>query len=324
MALMSCSECGGKVSDKAASCPHCGAPVEKAPPEIEPTVSAQSAAEESRGYVEVKQSEQNSDILDPAIDWGAYRPEESDPLEVSSEAPSGFEADDDSRVESSKGGVGITRWLAIGAVLGFFVLLARLVNPSPESVAQPELAADTTPVAESSGKSVISPQAGSMWADSVEKVADPISTVRKLTDSQLDLISADTALSSVPPKPAWLKAASDESYRRLRATRLKRITSLAEQECGTSGSTRAGRIAKNWLYKDSTFADTLALMACRKLAIGMTSSMVYDALGRPTTVNSEVLSSGEQEQWVYEGGLYVYLEKDPLLIFRVTAFQSSR
>lgn len=27
MALMTCNECGGKVSDKAGSCPHCGAPI---------------------------------------------------------------------------------------------------------------------------------------------------------------------------------------------------------------------------------------------------------------------------------------------------------
>ena len=27
MALVECKECGGKVSDKAAACPHCGSPV---------------------------------------------------------------------------------------------------------------------------------------------------------------------------------------------------------------------------------------------------------------------------------------------------------
>lgn len=31
MALIKCSECGGKVSDKASSCPHCGCPVDPAP-----------------------------------------------------------------------------------------------------------------------------------------------------------------------------------------------------------------------------------------------------------------------------------------------------
>jgi uncharacterized membrane protein YvbJ len=30
MALIKCSECGGHVSDKAASCPHCGAPISRA------------------------------------------------------------------------------------------------------------------------------------------------------------------------------------------------------------------------------------------------------------------------------------------------------
>lgn len=30
MALIKCSECGGQVSDKAASCPHCGAPISRA------------------------------------------------------------------------------------------------------------------------------------------------------------------------------------------------------------------------------------------------------------------------------------------------------
>lgn len=29
--LMKCPECGGQVSDRAATCPHCGCPVEKKP-----------------------------------------------------------------------------------------------------------------------------------------------------------------------------------------------------------------------------------------------------------------------------------------------------
>ena len=31
MALINCKECGKQISDKAASCPHCGAPVNAAP-----------------------------------------------------------------------------------------------------------------------------------------------------------------------------------------------------------------------------------------------------------------------------------------------------
>ncbi len=31
MALIDCSECGGKLSDKASACPHCGCPSEDAP-----------------------------------------------------------------------------------------------------------------------------------------------------------------------------------------------------------------------------------------------------------------------------------------------------
>lgn len=30
MAIITCAECGGKVSDKADTCPHCGAPVSRA------------------------------------------------------------------------------------------------------------------------------------------------------------------------------------------------------------------------------------------------------------------------------------------------------
>lgn len=32
MAIISCSECGGQVSDKAAACPHCGAPIASVTP----------------------------------------------------------------------------------------------------------------------------------------------------------------------------------------------------------------------------------------------------------------------------------------------------
>ncbi|MFR2832301.1 MAG: zinc ribbon domain-containing protein, partial [Finegoldia magna] len=31
MALTTCPECAGKVSDRAAACPHCGYPIKKAP-----------------------------------------------------------------------------------------------------------------------------------------------------------------------------------------------------------------------------------------------------------------------------------------------------
>ena len=34
MALIKCKECGGSVSDKAKTCPHCGCPVELLPPPI--------------------------------------------------------------------------------------------------------------------------------------------------------------------------------------------------------------------------------------------------------------------------------------------------
>lgn len=36
MSIMACTECGGKVSTKAAACPHCGAPVVATPPVVVP------------------------------------------------------------------------------------------------------------------------------------------------------------------------------------------------------------------------------------------------------------------------------------------------
>lgn len=40
MALITCLECGKEVSDKAASCPHCGVPINTSGPHPSPPVSA--------------------------------------------------------------------------------------------------------------------------------------------------------------------------------------------------------------------------------------------------------------------------------------------
>ncbi len=44
MALLICSECGGKVSSLAASCPHCGAPVPQSATQASPTAAASVAS----------------------------------------------------------------------------------------------------------------------------------------------------------------------------------------------------------------------------------------------------------------------------------------
>lgn len=55
----------------------------------------------------------------------------------------------------------------------------------------------------------------------------------------------------------------------------------------------------------------------RKVTIGMTSSMVTAAWGKPTEVNRTVTAASNSEQWVYGSGDYVYVENG-----RVTAIQS--
>lgn len=42
MALIECSECAGKVSDRAEACPHCGAPPAARPPSKNPSQKAKS------------------------------------------------------------------------------------------------------------------------------------------------------------------------------------------------------------------------------------------------------------------------------------------
>ncbi len=54
MALISCTECGGTVSDKAQACPHCGAPVAARPPHSNTNGFAQPAPQGSGTGVAAK------------------------------------------------------------------------------------------------------------------------------------------------------------------------------------------------------------------------------------------------------------------------------
>jgi hypothetical protein len=49
MALTKCEECGQTISTQAYTCPHCGAPLHAAPPQIPPTVIVQQAPEKKKG-----------------------------------------------------------------------------------------------------------------------------------------------------------------------------------------------------------------------------------------------------------------------------------
>ena len=51
MALINCGECGKSVSDKAAACPHCGAPVKPAPGASPGVAPASAGAEKAGGWV---------------------------------------------------------------------------------------------------------------------------------------------------------------------------------------------------------------------------------------------------------------------------------
>ena len=49
MALIKCYECEKEISDNAPACPHCGAPKEEQPPELEePTLSTQKHSKSSQ------------------------------------------------------------------------------------------------------------------------------------------------------------------------------------------------------------------------------------------------------------------------------------
>lgn len=85
MALTSCRECGGRVSDKAAACPHCGCPINlktasppravdapqrgQPPADVLATISRQAAVPVSSGPAPPGGSASNSDLYCPDCDF---------------------------------------------------------------------------------------------------------------------------------------------------------------------------------------------------------------------------------------------------------------
>lgn len=67
---------------------------------------------------------------------------------------------------------------------------------------------------------------------------------------------------------------------------------------------------KNIIKKYGKYYGNLILQ--KKVVIGMNENMVIESWGRPEDINRTIGSFGVHEQWVYDGGNYLYFENGKL------------
>lgn len=103
---------------------------------------------------------------------------------------------------------------------------------------------------------------------------------------------------------AWWAAVEKESKRRQRTERVRLITESAKATCKSSQTERVSRFLKQFPEWSD---ETIGVVACRRIQMGMDAAQVRAALGAPDDINRSVGSFGVHEQWVYDG-IYVYLE----------------
>jgi len=156
------------------------------------------------------------------------------------------------------------------------------------------------------------------------KGSKPSSKVKKLTDSELERIANDGALSSIPDIMKWRLAAADEIARRQEPERIQAILNLAgAAQCGNVKARVTRFVRSDPLWEN----DVIVNVACRRLVVGLTDYQVKAMFGNPERINSSTYAGGEREQWVYgQSAMYLYFETDPAHTFQkiLTSWQESR
>lgn len=140
----------------------------------------------------------------------------------------------------------------------------------------------------------------------VERRPRPVAEVRRdCGDSTcfLGLTSVGPLLDSIQRAKASAAAAEAQAKARRAAAAV-----------ATKTARDARRRAEGWTDEQ------IALVDSRKIQIGMTGAMVRAAWGPPERINTTTTASGQDEQWVYGSGSYVYFGPDGV----VRSIQTSR
>jgi hypothetical protein len=100
--------------------------------------------------------------------------------------------------------------------------------------------------------------------------------------------------------PAKIRLAQGAA-KMMAAQREKDAIAAAPCESPSTSRIRA-HVSKNWS------PSILGHIACRSAVVGMTSDQATAAWGRPNDINRTTYTFGVHEQWVYDGGGYLYFE----------------
>jgi hypothetical protein len=309
MALISCHECGHRVSTEAAACPGCGAPprqvVESAPPPpITPVLPAASLAtapsagsEGEPGVAWVVWAFGGILVLICILAIAGFN---SPPI-AEGAAADGDRQSDNGRAEDSVSVLALARadtsmprdqLLALESTLH---LNRFTVSHNAAHQRYSRIMLDSADALIEKGLTF---QARGILSAATSPMSKADSSRAGRLNTRITAVEEEQARESTR-----LRREADAQVMEDRVTRIR---GLDQGECTPPTRAVRNRLRKNPEWSDEMIATT----ACSRVHIGMTREQAIAAWGRPRDINRTTHSFGVHEQWVYGeyGSGYLYFE----------------
>jgi len=158
------------------------------------------------------------------------------------------------------------------------------------------------------------PRVGSNIA--FQRVGDSLSPIFTMsTDGRLNRIVSEPMLrdSLVTWRERALRTEQErQALQRVMASRARdaqsaEVAAKARKVAAQASKSAAQREASLTAFRQRGWtSEIIELVLARRIAIGMTTDMVRESLGRPSRINRTINERGVSEQWVYGADFYVY------------------